>query len=1349
MPAMAMAQHSDFNFINFSSKDGLSSNTVTRILKDKYGYMWFATEDGLNKFDGVNFTVYRHNVNDSTSIGANSIHALHEDRLGNLWVGTSETLSLYDRKKDCFFNYNITNKNLVRTICSDHLGNIWLGSYVGIFKLNQITHEVDRYRPAPDKPDQLMTDVVISIFEDSRKRLWIGTNAGVLLYQKNTDNFKRFLHSANDSLSIPDNVIQAIAEDSNGQLWFATNGGGFSMLRPDGKGFNNHQHKDGDSNTPSSNRVYTLTPENGGTLWIGTEEGLNILDLHTGKIVKVVNDARNKYSLRGKSVRSIFIDEYGIYWVGTYQGGVNKYDKNLAFFNLRQSNPFDPLGLNNPVVTSFAEDAHGDVYVGTDGGGINLYHRKTGLFEHPVFTAGKETKPPPVLAMERVDNELWIGTFLHGAYVLNTLNGKVKHYMEGSSAKDISSNDIFCIRKDSKGNVWLGTNGKGVNVYDPLTGVFARFDKEVSSTAVNTIPVNGFIRAIEEDKAGNIWIGSIGKGITVYHPSTRQFQLLNRENNNLATDDIQTIYMDHNGNTWVGTTRGLCLFNTKSNKFICYSEQEGLANAVIYKILEDDSGKLWVSTNKGLASFDPKSRRFKNYSYYNGLQRSTFSLGAGLKTSTGELFFGGLDGFNYFNPLALNYNKNVPSIVLTGLKISNNIIVPGENAAIKEHISITNEIRLDYKQNFSIDFVALNYTAPQESRYVYMLEGFDKTWNQVGTSQTAVFSNLRPGTYTFRVKANSDDGSWSTAERTIKIYVQPPFWLTIYAYIFYVVAAGLILWGLRYRGIRKLKNKFALEQERLQAKQTMELERRETERQREFEQVKIKYLTNLSHEFRTPVSLIVGPIERLLQQEGNPDKQGQLNLVKRNARRLLNLVNQLLDFRKLEEHELKLNLTEGDIVSFVRDVVESFKDISERKHINFTFTSSLSHFNTRFDKDKVERILFNLLSNAFKFTAKDGEIWLDIERDPATGVKIVISDTGIGMTTEVQQKIFTRFFQGDANPGTLNQGSGIGLSIIKEFAKMHGGSINVESIPGKGSTFTVQLPLELTADPIEETVESKEEYLVNGHSQQDESKATPVADMLTVLLIEDNEDFRYYLKDNLKSYYKIIEASDGKEGWQKVLSAHPQVIVSDINMPYMDGIQLSRKIKSDKRTSHIPIILLTALTGDADQLKGLETGASDYLTKPFNFEILNIKIRNLLLLNQTLKETYTRQLKVVTPDIKVESEDEKLLLKITQYIEANLNSATLSVEELSKYLFMSRGSLYSKIVNLTGETPVEFIRSIKLNKAAALLEHSDMKIAQIGYAVGFSTPNYFARAFKAKFNLLPSEYLILKRRSVN
>lgn len=1327
LSTLSFSQENELNFMNLGSREGLSSNIVTSILKDRFGYLWFGTDDGLNKFDGKQFTVYRHNLKDSTSIASNDIADLFEDGKGNLWIATSSGIILYNRRMDSFINYNKIIPNPILSIASGPDGSLWMGTYGALIIFNPATAKFSYFYSNDPAARLAVSSTIQRVFKDRSGRMWLGTSKGLYLYLERSNTFKKYLHSNNDSSSLADNAVKSVIQDRRGNIWVGTDNG-LSMLLPDGSGFINYKHTNSEHSL-SSNIIYSLAAESNGRIWIGTEESLNILDPSSKRVRRVRSNHRNPYSLIGKAVNAILIDRENISWVGTYRGGINRYDKNLPTFNLRQSNPSDPLALSAPVVTSFAESDGSGIFVGTDGGGINFFNRKTGLFKNiPLSSSGKGKA---VLAMEGVASEIWIGTYLEGLFVYNTKTGGTRRVSAGADSRSISGPSVFCIKKDSRNNIWIGTNGQGVSMFDSSKKTFRHFKN--SERGGDIIMEDGYIRAIEEDHDGNLWIGSRGAGITVYNPVSNRSYILNSVNSKLPKDNVNAICVSSRGIIWVGMSEGgLAFYDTKSKQFVAFSEKDGLANEVIYKILEDNSGKIWVSTNKGLSSFDPRLKKFSNFSHYNGLQRSPFVLGAGLKLSDGTLFFGGVDGFNYVNPSALQFNRNVPGIVLTDLKISNKSVLPSPDSEISEHISMSKRIELDYKQNFSLSFAALNFTSPQENRYMYKLEKFDKDWNYVGALNTAVYTNLDPGKYTFFVKAVSANGNWVSPVTQISVFVRPPFWLTFPAYVFYLLIIGLVLWLIRRRGIQKLEEKFALEQER-----------REAERVHEFDQLKIKFLTNLSHEFRTPISLIMGPVDQLLQLETSNNKHGQLSMIKRNARRLLNLVNQLLDFRNMEDRELRLNVSEGDFIAFARDVAESFRDYSERRQINFEFNSQIKSYFTIFDHDKLERIFFNLLSNAFKFTLKGGTITFKIE-DVGNGLKVFVTDTGIGIEEKSHGKIFDPFFQSNTSSAILNQGSGIGLSITKEFVKMHGGTIEVESIVGKGSAFTIFFPL----DRIESREGLEEEELNDGQGQQAEIVLEEEASDLqlpVLLLVEDSEDFRYYLKDNLKASYRIVEASNGKEGWQKTLSSHPQLVVSDISMPYASGIDLCRKIKSDKRTSHIPVLLLTALTGEEDQLLGLETGANDYMTKPFNLEILNVKIRNLLALNERLRKTYSKQLKVSTPEVEIESENEKFLNKVIQHIVSNINNPQLSVEDLSRQMGMSRGSLYSKILELTGETPIEFIRSIKLDRAAVLLEKSDMNIAQISYSVGFSAPNYFARAFKIRFNMLPSEYIISKR----
>lgn len=1359
-----VASQEEINFSSLTAKDGLSSNSVNAILKDHFGLLWFATVDGLNKFDGTHFTVYRNIPGNAASLQSNEILSIHEDKAGNLWVGTGGgSLSLYDRKNDAFINFpsgagaNSITSNVINAICSDYKGKVWIAHWDGICILDPATRLISKLPEGFPKSNTFITKPAIFLFEDSRHIMWIGTNDGLYQYNPQTKILEEYLHSV-DTSSLVNNNITAITEDKKGNLWIGTVEG-ISMLKPGSKKFINYRQ----------NNIVNAIAVDDNKIWVGTNEGLKIFDTQTNQITKLSFDHRNIHSLNALEVKSIFIDKNGIYWLGMIGGGVNKHDKNLNLFNFVQSNVFDNQGLNAPVVTSFAEKEDGNVYVGTDGGGLNLFNRKTKLFQHLNIQSKRQTadKRSVVLALEMTrKKKLFIGTYADGLFILNPASGSYTQLMAGNNAQDINSNNIFSIKEDSKGNIWVGTNGEGLNVLNAEGKVITKYTPNPKFPNDVRLPINGYIRDIEEDKNGNIWIATHGGGIAVFHPASQKFTSYNTSNSKLPNDKVVSLLEDRRGNIWAATFgSGVAVFNISTKQFTTFSETDGLKNNTCYKVLEDQNGLIWVSTNRGISSIDLATKKINNYNGHNGIQTNNFVHDAGLRLANGELFFGGREGFNYFNPAYLKKNSNIPSVVITDLRISNQSVIPSKNGPIKENISIAKKINLDYKQNFAISFVGLNYTSPEQNQYAYKLEGFDRDWNYVGNTTTASYTNLDPGEYVFRVKASNNDGVWNNDGASIKIYVHPPFWRTTYAYILYALLIFGAVFYFRQRSIQKLHKKFALEQERMQVEQ----EKKEAERVHELDMLKIRFLTNLSHDFRTPISLILGPVDQMLSHQKDQQSLDQLSMVKRNARRLLNLVNQLLDFRKMEKQELKLNTSKGELVSFIKEVTDSFKDFSERKKIDFSYTSKIKEFHTLFDHDKLERSLFNLLSNAFKFTLEGGKIILTLEKlenksdQSTTWVSISISDTGIGIEPGKKEQIFERFFQSGGSASVLNQGTGIGLSITKEFIKMHGGTINVESELGKGTTFSIHLPFVPLEVPSNSNDRSITESIANSESL---SLTTPVngtngkatngnnvlngqTNMPSILLVEDNDDFRFYLKENLRLHYKVAEASNGKEGWQKALAQHPMLIVSDISMPHMDGIELTQKIKSDKRTSHIPVILLTALTGEKEQIKGLETGANDYITKPFNFEVLNAKIRNLLELNSTLKNTYTKQIKVLASEVEIESDNEKLLNEIMLYIETNLTDSQLSVEELSKHVGMSRSSLYSKLLGLTGQSPVEYIRSVKLDKAAMLIEKSEMNVAQVAYSVGFATPNYFAKSFKAKFGILPSEYMIKMRKNGN
>ncbi|MFD0751363.1 two-component regulator propeller domain-containing protein [Mucilaginibacter calamicampi] len=1355
----AVKAQSDINFTAITAKEGLPSNTVNAVIKDKYGLMWFGTSNGLSRFDGSNFTVYRHEVGNPHSLPTNDIVSLYEEKSGRLWVGSSNGgVYYYDRNSDSFIAFEAKGpspqiKNTsARAFYQDHKGNLWIGTYGNLIIIDLKTSKVTSKPVRNKKVDEPGSFVVLSIFEDSRHRLWLGTNKGLFLYNRKTDDFKGFTHVNTDANSISDDAVKTITEDTNGNIWFGTQNGLSKWI---GDGRFKVYHAGPDERSIRNDVIFAIYPDAYGKLWVGTENGLDIYDPATDSFYHHVNNPRDIFSIRNNSIRSIYIDPAGIYWVGTFRGGVAKYDKALPLFDLKLSNSFDQQGLSSPLVNCFAEYKNEKVFLGTDGGGLSLFDKNTRLLKrYPLQSkvTGKQAGVILSLHMDHLGN-LWAGTYNNGLFCVDPASGTYRQFTADGTANTIAGNDVSALMEDGNGKIWIGTIGRGVSIYDPATGKFNQFNNKSASAFAQKSPLNDFINAITRGPNGDVWIASNGTGIAVYHISNGAVSRYDKLNNNLSDDIVQTIYVSKDRTVWAGTNQGLSYFNANTKKFATYTEKNGLANASIKAIAEDERGGLWLSTDMGISLFDRRQKTFRNFTNENGVQQGSFNRTSVVKTLSGDIYFGGEEGFNFFNPAALPEATAPARVILTDLKVNNVPIIPGEDAPIQQQIAISKEIQLKYGQNFSIGYVALDYTSPMQNNYAYILEGFDKEWNNVRKTRVANYTNIAPGEYVFKVKADNNDKFSNNVITSVTIIVSPPFWRSIYAYFIYAVAICVLILWIRQRGINNLKRQFAREQEDLRVEQMIETERREAAQLHELDKEKIQFLTNLSHEFRTPISLIAAPVEKLIGKKLGDEANKELNVINRNIRRLLNLVNQLLDFRKMEEHQLKLDLTAADAIKFITETADSFTDIATKKQISLEIKNARPNWQAWFDHDKLERIIFNLLSNAFKFTPAGGLITLETEVNEnavTPYITIIVSDTGVGVPEEDLANIFNRFYQSRQPSYILNQGTGIGLSIIKEFVELHNGSIVAQLLPERGMRFIVELPLKPAAvAPKPVSAPQQDRVLVATEEQTDDDqtdRAITLEQIPRILLVEDNDEFRQYLAEHLEKYYQIIEAVNGKEGWQKTLSAHPQLVVSDVSMPQMNGVELSKKLKADKRTRHIPVILLTAANGEDEQLKGLNAGANDYLTKPFNFQILHARISNLLELNKSLKDTYSKQIHMVAEQLpETESADVKLLNSLISFMDARLSDPNLSVEELSKHAGMSRGSLYYKLIELTGLTPIEYMRSVKLEKAAALLQTSDYNVAQIAYMTGFGTPSYFSRMFKGKFGMLPSGYLNDKR----
>jgi signal transduction histidine kinase/DNA-binding response OmpR family regulator len=729
---------------------------------------------------------------------------------------------------------------------------------------------------------------------------------------------------------------------------------------------------------------------------------------------------------------------------------------------------------------------------------------------------------------------------------------------------------------------------------------------------------------------------------------------------------------------------------------------------------------------------------------------------------------GGADGINIFQPSAIKTYNQPFKLFITDFQLFNKSVTAGTpvegNVILEQSIFDTKAITLDHDQNvFTVEFASLNYIGPHKVKHQYMLEGFDKTWISAdNNTRRATYTNLGPGDYVFKVRASSTEDISKSIPVTLKITILHPWYASTLAYILYFLMIAAALYYFRHKGIQKLRMQFAaeqekkevqrlIEQEKVESQRLLDNERLEAMRYRELDAMKIKFLTNVSHEFRTPLSLILAPIDKLLKGGYDEPLREQVSLIQKNAKRLLNLVNQLLDFRKMELKEIKLQKRPGDIISFARDITYSFKDIAEQKNIQLTFNASYETLKVNFDHDKIERILFNLLSNSFKFTLDNGKVNVSVDcvMMDQYMVEIRVRDTGIGVAKEKQEKIFESFFQNDVPESIINQGSGIGLAITREFVKLHGGEIFLESDEGLGSCFTIILPF---AELRNQTHKS-ESFVDNLIVEEDPGNQTVQVSLsskkATVLLVEDDADLRFYLKDNLKEDFNVIEAGNGKDGWQKALFYHPSIIVSDISMPEMTGTELCKKLKTDSRTTQIPVILLTALTGEEQELMGLETGATDYMTKPFSFEILNSKIRNILIQQESYRKLYQKQVEVQPIAVEMEGPDEQFLQQVLQEIEKNMDNSNFSVDMLSNLMLVSRVTLYKRIVALTGKTPLEFIKSYRLKRAAQLLGQGKLTVSQICYKVGFKTTKNFVKSFKEEFDVLPSKYADNKEKTAS
>jgi len=1319
-----------------TSNSGLSNSQINQIYQDKKGFVWIATEDGLNCFDGMQFTSYVHKEQDTTSLLSNYVQTVHEDDCGHFWIGTASGLQQFDRIMNRFIRFQLRNQ------------------------------------------DRLLSPYITSIIDYDKDYLLVGTSGyGFVIINKHSVHAT--LTNIRETYPVS-TFIQYIYKDSHQDIWLGTENEGCLLFRHTGDNLENGQYTLVNQWLKGMQISSIIEDTLNGKVLIGClNKGLYIFDRNSGAFREAASpDARNCL------VKSILKDSKGKMWVGTY-------DRGLVVFNAT-TETFEPIPRNNDSwhVNSIMEDDQGNVWAGLFQKGIFVIPNYVNQFDYYGFSATSSAQNQSCILSILIDknNNLWVGTDGSGLFYRQHGQTAYKHFTKENSS--LQDNSVTSLYQDAKGNTWIGTMLNGLYLCDASLHI-APFQKQAALSSKKIMSICG-------DAAGNIWIGTYGGGLNQIKTdgTVKIYQNQPENNATLSNNWINTLLLAHDNsliigtfkglniidlpseqihyyntikglpeNTkiyslcedsnhilWVGTNNGLIAFDRAAGKAELYTMDNGLPNNVINGLLEDNDKNLWISTNHGLAKFSLKNRNFTRFYSYDGLQSDEFRRGAFFKSPDGKLFFGGINGVSAFYPNEINHSRKVPDVYITNFYVFNRSINIGEennkDVELNKSIAYSRQIKLKHNANvFSIEFVALEFAHPQSITYKYKMEGFDVDWKITGAyNRLITYTNLSPGTYLFKVKAYISGVAGSESEAQLKIIILPPWWKTWWAYLLYLILLVAI-------GIYA----FSLLKKRLDRNQKL-LEREHNE---EIKEAKLRFFTNISHEIRTPITLIMSPLEKMRMEEKDSQRKDILNLMYRNCSRILRLINQIMDMRKIDNKQMKLNFQETEIVFFVKDIMMSFDNLAKSKQIDFQFISEYSQLNVWVDQSNFDKIVFNILSNSFKFTPEKGQITVQLvtgfnataDEPLKNYFEISIHDTGPGIKEEVKERIYDRFFQ--ENNQKENLGSGIGLHLTKQLVALHHGIIFFENNE-VGCTFHVRLPLSSAHLSQEELQQNKEVNLYPQPAKLSSADETTFPEFNAgansvlarktkkkpnIIIIDDDKDLLSYLNMELSSTYNVKIYDNSKEAWSAITQMLPDVIISDIVMEEMDGIELCKKVKTNPNTNHIPVILLTSMIKDDDVLAGLDSGADLYLTKPFNIDILKRNITQVIGSRQTIKNKYVNPINFDYEHLKINSADKRLISKVIETIKANIEDPDFGVEKLSDIVGMSRVHLNRKLREFVNSSPNDMIRSIRLKQAAFLLVNNEVNISEVAYKVGYSSHSYFTSNFHDFFGMNPSEFV--------
>ncbi len=1330
-PIFANKRIPSIKFFSLSIEKGLSQSTVFDIIQDNKGFLWVATADGLNKYDGYTFTVYRHEGNNENSIQSDLIRSLFLDNKKQLWAGTNAGIALYDSKKDLFhsYPYNAQVNSLVQV--SDSC--LYLATSDGLLSFNT---DQNTYRTLSAKGELCDNFQILTKYNDL---LLIGTNNGMYMMSLKDESIVPFRNELSGK------IIMDVCIARKG-IWVATEGHGLHYITEDGK-IKEYRNNKNDDKSISSDFIRSLCLDDQQRLWVGTFTGLNIYNEADDSFNRYYSNEVERKSINQNSVRSLFLDNQGAIWLGTFYGGLNYYHPLQNQFDRINHIPYIN-SLSDNVVSCIVEDGPLELWIGTNDNGLNLYNQNTKRFTYYMANPnnGNAILSNNIKAVLVDGNYVYIGSHGGGLARLNKKTNSIKNYTEQNSG--LGSDNVYSFSKDSHGNIWVGTLN-GPVIYNPEKDSFTTFSSFVTEGSkanqyLNKIKKN-HIYVLFLDSRQQMWIGT-ESGVYTYSFLTKEIEEygVGTENYMSAKSRIYCIFESRQNKIWIGTNVGLCSFNETQKTFKTITTADGLPNNNIYGILQDSFDRLWISTNRGLACYNPKNEEIRTYSLLDGLQGEQFNSYAYCKTSSGQMFFGGISGITSFFPEQLTDNPFTPSPMITQLLLFNRSVIPGDDTGIlSEDISETKSITLKAGQtSIGLLFTVPNFLSAQHNVFAYKLEGFESDWNYTEDRRTISYSNLKHGKYTFYVKAANSDGKWNEEPTILSIEILPYWWETVWARILFIAIAFILLF---------LLFKFLYNRQRL--KNQLALERLEKEKMDEINQMKLRFFINISHEFRTPLTLIISPLQEIQNMTNDKRILNQAKVIERNSNKLLYLINQLMDYRRAELGVFELKVVEQNPLPQIENSMSLFERLSKQKGIDFILEDELNNKVVIYDPHYLDLILSNLLSNAFKFTPEHGSIIIVLKIVDSNFV-ISVKDSGIGISSEYQERIFERFYQVNSD----NIGTGIGLSLVKRLVDLHHGQITVQSEPDKNSEFTVFLPQRKDAYTEQELADINNEGIAHRITTHDEVDVVrllkenghghgtdPVEDIgenkPVLLIIEDNMDVRNYLADSLRQSANVLLAPDGEEGLSLVKEKKIDLVITDIMLPGIDGLKVCKMIKQNIRTSHIPVIMLTAKTNQEDQMEGLSVGADDYVYKPFNISILKMKVHNMLKARMRTLEHYSNTLDVDPQKVTFNEMDKEFLEKAKSIVEQNLDNIDFSIDDFCSKMAMSRSNLHLKMKAITGESTIEFVKKIRFSHACNLLKDGRYSIAEISTMVGFNTPSYFTTSFKKYFGILPTEYV--------